>query len=166
MVFGAVHRNEMAGVERGPFLQCPARCKAAYIFEKHRRRDLGSTSSRRSRIRVSAWRLLRRSRHAEKGAEIPRHHGILAAPDVSVEPQRRRRLEGEHGKARHQAVGKGHAAGFDRGSGMPSKCFRIVSGIPGIERCLRKEFVTVFAWFASQWPVPGKKSPGVYEKSF
>ena len=49
------------------------------------------------------------------------------------------------------------------GSGMPSKCFRIVSGI---ERCLRKEFVTVFAWFASQWPVPGKKSPGVYEKSF
>ncbi|MCY4207406.1 MAG: hypothetical protein OXD29_05580 [Roseovarius sp.] len=62
----------------------------------------------------AGWRLLRRPRHPERGAEIPGRHGIPAAEGVSVKPRKRRRLEGEHRKARHQTVGKGRAAGLDR----------------------------------------------------
>ena len=90
------------------------RRKAACIFEKHRRRDRGSTSSRRPRIRVSGWRLLCGARHPEQRMQVSRHHRIPAAAGVSVEPRKRRRLEGEHREARHQAVGKARASGPDR----------------------------------------------------
>ena len=51
--------------------------------------------------------------HPERGAEIPGHHRTPAAAGVSVEPQRRLRLEGEHREARHQTVGKARASGLD-----------------------------------------------------
>ena len=48
------------------------------------------------------------------------------------------------------------------GSGMPSKCCRIIFSISGIHRCPRKGFFVMFppsfACFASQCTVPGKKS--------
>ena len=52
--------------------------------------------------------------HPKQGAEIPGHHRILAAAGVSVEPRKRRHLEGEHRNARHKAVGKARATGPDR----------------------------------------------------
>ena len=68
----------------------------------------------RSAADLRAFNIRRGALHPEKGAEIPRHHGTLAAAGVSVELQKRRRLEGEHRKARHQTVGKARAADLDR----------------------------------------------------
>ncbi len=98
------------------------RCRAAWIRVKQRRRPRGSTPSRRWRIHVSdgaraAPKGLRRFR-ASTGSPPPRAcvsnttasarsgPSAPAAARLRVELQQRRDLEGEHGQARHQAVGE------------------------------------------------------------
>ena len=53
------------------------------------------------------------------------------------------------------------------GSGMPSKCFRIILSIPGIKRCFRKVFLPCScpACFRQNAGFQAKKSPRVCEKN-
>ena len=99
---------------RGPFLQRPVAPQGLV----HLREAPGAGGGGRPRRALAhphaGWRLLWRPLHPERGAEIPGHHRIPAAAGVSVEPQQRRRLEGEHRKTRHEAVVKARASGPDR----------------------------------------------------
>ena len=116
---------------------------------------------RGTRIRVSGWRLPRRPRHPERGAEIPGRHRIPAAAGVSVEPQQTRRLEGENRNTRHEAVGKARASGPDRIGDAVEMLSHHLQHLGHPQMPAEGFFVMFppsFACFASQWTVPGKKS--------